>query len=90
MLAQTFGWRAIFIAQVPIALAALLAVLAEHERFAVKPATAPAPPLAHARHPLCPIIALARTEPALSPLLFVLVLLLVSGWGFSPLQAPGR
>jgi len=89
LLAQTFGWRAIFIAQVPIALAASLAVLAHHGRFAGKPATAPARPPAHARHEPVPIIALALTAAALSSVLFLLVLLLVSGWGFSPLQAAG-
>jgi MFS family permease len=89
LLTQTFGWRAIFIAQVPIALAASLAVLAQHERFVVQPATVPAPPLARARHQPVPIIALALTAAALSSVLFLLVLLLVSGWGFSPLQAAG-
>jgi len=89
LLAQTFGWRAIFIAQVPIALAGSLAVLAHRERFAVQPASAPASPLAHARHEPVPIIALALAAAALSSVLFLLVLLLVSGWGFSPLQAAG-
>jgi len=89
LLAQTFGWRAIFIVQVPVALAGSLAVLAHHERLAVGPATAPAPPLAHARHELVPMIALALTAAALSSVLFLLVLLLVGGWGFSPLQAAG-
>ena len=46
-------------------------------------------PLAHARHAPLPIIALALTAAALSSVLFLLVLLLVSGWGFSPLQAAG-
>jgi predicted MFS family arabinose efflux permease len=95
LLAQTLGWRAIFIGQVPVALAASLAVLARHERFLVQPrfpvqpATGPAPPLPPARHEPVPIIALALTAAALSSVLFLLVLLLVSGWGFSPLQAAG-
>jgi len=87
LLAQSFGWRAIFLAQVPIALTASLAVLAHRERSAVQPA--PAPPGAHARHEPVPMIALALTAAALSSVLFLLVLLLVSGWGFSPLQAAG-
>ena len=89
LLAQSFGWRAIFLAQVPIALAASLAVIAHLERFAVQPATAPAPAVARARHEPVPMIALALTAAALSSVLFLLVLLLVSGWGFSPLQAAG-
>lgn len=89
LLAQSFGWRAIFIAQVPIALAASLAVLAHLERLALQPALVPAPPVAHARHEPVPMIALALTAAALSSVLFLLVLLLVSGWGFSPLQAAG-
>jgi predicted MFS family arabinose efflux permease len=89
LLAQAFGWRAIFIAQVPVALAASLAVLARHERFAAEPAPVPAAPLTHARHRPVPMIALALTAAALSAVLFLLVLLLVSGWGFSPLQAAG-
>ena len=89
LLAQTFGWRAIFIAQVPIALAASLAVLAHHERLAVQPAAPPAPSPAASRHEPVPIIALALTAAALSSVLFLLVLLLVDGWGLSPLQAAG-
>jgi predicted MFS family arabinose efflux permease len=89
VLAQTFGWRAIFLAQLPIALAAALAVLAHHERFVASPATAPAWSPAHARHAPVPVIALALAAAALSSVLFLLVLLLVSGWGFSPLQAAG-
>jgi predicted MFS family arabinose efflux permease len=85
LLAQSFGWRAIFFAQVPIALTASLAVLAHLERLAVQPA----PPVAHARHEPVPMIALALTAAALSSVLFLLVLLLISGWGFSPLQAAG-
>jgi predicted MFS family arabinose efflux permease len=89
LLAQTFGWRAIFVVQVPIALAASLAVLAHRERVAGAPVTAPAPSSAHPRHEAVPMIALALTAAALSSVLFLLVLLLVSGWGFSPLQAAG-
>jgi Major Facilitator Superfamily len=89
LLAQTLGWRAIFMVQVPIALAAALAVLAHRQRFAVQPAAAPAPAPAEAGHRPVPMIALALTAAALSSVLFLLVLLLVSGWGFSPLQAAG-
>ena len=89
LLAQTFGWRAIFLAQVPIALAASLAVLAQRERLAVQPEPVQAPPVAHPRHESVPMIALALTAAALSSVLFLLVLLLVGGWGFSPLQAAG-
>jgi predicted MFS family arabinose efflux permease len=90
LLAQSLGWRAIFVAQVPIALLASLAVLWHLERSTVSSsgslAVAPVP---NARHRPVPMIALALTAAALSSVLFLLVLLLVSGWGFSPLQAAG-
>jgi predicted MFS family arabinose efflux permease len=89
LLAQAFGWRAIFLAQVPIALTASLAVLAHPESLAVRPALVAAPAVARARHAPVPMTALALTAAALSSVLFLLVLLLVSGWGFSPLQAAG-
>ncbi len=87
LLAQSLGWRAIFVAQVPIALLASVAVLANLEPTTVWSGSAAAPSTAHARHRPVPMIALALTAAALSSVLFLLVLLLVSGWGFSPLQA---
>ena len=89
LLAQLFGWRAIFLAQVPIALATSLVVIVHLERLMVQPAPVPAPAVARARHEPVPMVALALTAAALSAVLFLLVLLLVSGWGFSPLQAAG-
>jgi predicted MFS family arabinose efflux permease len=89
LLAQAFGWRAIFAAQVPIALAASLAVVVQRERFTAQPALVPEPTVAPARHRPVPMLSLALTAAALSSVLFLLVLLLVSGWGFSPLQAAG-
>jgi MFS family permease len=82
VLTQAFSWRAIFVFQVPIAVAGAIAVLAgpgqaraavarpEHERFAWRPA-----------------VALGLVSAALSAVLFLLVLLLVAGWNVSPLAA---
>jgi hypothetical protein len=79
-LTELFDWRAIFVAQAPIALAAAPALLATpiaavHEHL-------PRPPrdvLAGA--------ALALLSGALTAVVFLLVLLLISGWSVEPLAA---
>ncbi len=90
LLTQAFSWRAIFIAQVPVALAAAFVFL--RERPVPAPRTAAPPPVevdpgATGRDERVATVALALTSGALSALLFLLVLLLVTGWGFSPLHA---
>jgi hypothetical protein len=78
-LTQAFDWRAIFVVQVPVGVAAAVASLrspgaavaaTERRRFAVRPAAA-----------------LALISAALTAVLFLLVLLLVAGWSVSPLRA---
>jgi hypothetical protein len=82
-LTQAFDWRAIFLAQAPVALAAALAAAG------VRP-SAPAPETpehAPLRSALAPGAALALVSAALTAVLFLLVLLLVAGWDEDPLRA---
>jgi predicted MFS family arabinose efflux permease len=89
-LTQAFDWRAIFFAQVPLALAAATACLmVRQERAAVvgnEPAMAPAREGALAGRRGA-VVALACLSAALTGVLFLLVLLLVSGWSVEPLAA---
>jgi predicted MFS family arabinose efflux permease len=81
LLTQLFDWRAIFVAQVPIALAGAAAAVftrgsrpeSEHPRAA--------------RTARGPLVALALLSAALTAVLFLLVLLLVAGWNEEPLAA---
>jgi MFS family permease len=80
-LTQAFSWRAIFLFQVPIAMAGAIAVVTSPRR---------APPIAPddgARIAWRPAFALGLVSAALSAVLFMLVLLLVAGWNVSPLGA---
>jgi len=88
---QAFDWRAIFISQVPLALAAAAACLVAREadadagatRDGVRPVALHAT-LAGRRGA---VVALACLSAALTGVLFLLVLLLVSGWSVEPLAA---
>ena len=81
LLTELFDWRAIFIAQAPVALAAAPALLR--------------PPLSTeslSRRPRAPrdilaAVALALLSGALTAVVFLLVLLLISGWSVEPLAA---
>jgi len=113
-LTQLFDWRAIFLAQVPVAALAAVACPALARRGMVTPETAAAgpavgrpkrPPPQRARPEptgaevvtpeaaapaialLGPALALALLSAALTGVLFLLVLLLVTGWSLSPLAA---
>jgi predicted MFS family arabinose efflux permease len=80
-LTQAFDWRAIFEAQVPLALIGVLAVLLE-------PVVAPEPKSAERTRPgVGPAAALAAVSAALTGVLFLLILLLVAGWNVEPLKA---
>ncbi|MGH2993132.1 MAG: MFS transporter [Solirubrobacterales bacterium] len=90
LLTELFDWRAIFLVQAPIGVLAALAFLDRGE------ATIPLgsqngargePRRAYQGIELGPAIALALVSAALSAVLFLLVLLLVSGWSISPLEA---
>ncbi|HET9741016.1 MAG TPA: MFS transporter [Solirubrobacteraceae bacterium] len=81
VLTQAIDWRAIFLAQVPVAIAA--AVAAWRSRAVIRePAPTPA-----ASWPAGPAVALALLSAALVGVLFLLVLMLVTGWSVSPLAA---
>ena len=90
-LTQAFDWRAIFLFQVPLALAAAGASLAARGRVAREPAIAE--PGRDARSLVAraggagALVALAAVSAALTAVLFLLVLLLVSGWSLEPLAA---
>ena len=79
LLTQAISWQAIFIVQVP------LAVLAVPAAFA---ATSTRPRRVKVHRPaLAPNVALMLLSAALTGALFLLVLLLVDGWGRSPATA---
>jgi predicted MFS family arabinose efflux permease len=91
-LTQAFSWRAIFIAQVPVALAGALACLAAHDRAAEgmyrsaederrDSGLRRTPPVLRWRA----IVALALLSAALTAVLFLLVLVIVAGWSYEPL-----
>ena len=82
-LTQVLDWRAIFLVQVPIAAAAAVAA------WRVAPPAASAAPASPHRvsWPFGPAIALALLSAALVGVLFLLVLLLITGWSTSPLAA---
>lgn len=75
-LTQGFDWRAIFVAQAPVAAAGAVAALR------ARTAEAQA---AESRFPVLPAVALALVSAALTGVLFLLVLELVAGLGASPL-----
>ncbi len=76
LLTEVFTWQAIFVVQVPFAALAVPAALA------VAPAAASRPDR-HGPH-VRPNLTLALLSAALTAALFLLVLLLVEGWGRSP------
>ena len=91
VLTQAFDWRAIFLFQVPLALAAAGASLAARGQAGHEPAIAD--PAQDARSLVArsggagALVALAALSAALTAVLFLLVLLLVSGWSLEPLAA---
>jgi MFS family permease len=80
LLTELFDWRAIFIAQAPVALAAAPALLAARMPAIRKQVEAP-------RRDLLAAVALALLSGALTAVVFLLVLLLISGWSVEPLAA---
>jgi Major Facilitator Superfamily len=79
LLTQLFDWRAIFVAQIPVFAAAAVV-------WARVPAR-PRPERPARTMPWRPAAALALLSAALAGVLFLLVLLLVAGWGEDPLAA---
>jgi MFS family permease len=90
-LTEAFDWRAIFIAQVPIAAPGALVCLLAARRAAADPDAVSANGLVHHRSssplPLRPAVALALLSASLTAVIFLVVLLLVSGWSIDPLAA---
>jgi MFS family permease len=78
ILTQTLGWESIFVVQAPLSLATLLALPG------LVVATVPAP---SERVAWWPNAALVLLSGALTAALFLLVLLLVDGWGLDPVAA---
>lgn len=78
ILTELLGWESIFLAQVPLALATLLAARAVAPRPSPRPARGPR---------VAPNVALLLLSGGLVAALFLVVLLLVDGWGMSPAQA---
>ncbi|MTD46473.1 MFS transporter [Conexibacter sp. W3-3-2] len=84
-LTQAFDWRAIFLFQTPVALAAAWVCRTTPTRDPAVLAAdddAPGP-----RWAAQPTVALALVSAALTAVLFLLVLLLVAGWSVDPLRA---
>lgn len=89
---QLLDWRAIFLAQAPIALAGALAMAVSAGRTVRRPdaepeaavAMRPTPPAARLT---APAAALALVSAALTGVLFLVVLMLVVGWSLEPLAA---
>lgn len=85
-LTQLFDWRSIFIAQVPLALAAVAATVAVRVPSAA-PAVVLPDPTRRARR--ASGVALALLSAALVGALFLAVVLMIDGWGHPPLVAAG-
>jgi MFS family permease len=86
-LTQAFSWRAIFLAQAPIVLPGLLVICQVARTEAVATAPAREAKRATSRLPWRPAIALALLSASLTAVIFLVVLLLVSGWSIEPLAA---
>jgi MFS family permease len=85
-LTQAFSWRAIFIAQAPIVLPGLLVALQAARTEPVDAGVRDAG-RASSRLPWRPALALALLSASLTAVVFLVVLLLVSGWSIEPLTA---
>jgi MFS family permease len=80
VLTQALSWRAVFAVQVPIAIGVLVPVISAWRLEIV-----PRPSTTKLR--LGPNLALALVSAALTAALFLLVLMLVDGWGMDPIAA---
>ena len=91
VLTELFDWRAIFLVQAPVGALSAAAFLGSRGAPLVpespSPASREASPPVRQRIELGPAVALALVSAALSAVLFLLVLLLVSGWSLSALEA---
>ncbi|HEX3562981.1 MAG TPA: MFS transporter, partial [Solirubrobacterales bacterium] len=86
-LTQAFSWRAIFLAQAPIVLPGMLVALQAARGEIVVPDDGRDPDRPTARLPFRKAAALALLSASLTAVIFLVVLLLVSGWSIEPLAA---
>ena len=84
LLTEAFSWRSIFVVQIPVLLLALPAAIALRGRVVRDPASVDTSP---DRPHVMANLALALLSAALTAALFLLVLLLIEGWGRSPAVA---
>jgi hypothetical protein len=82
VITQVLGWRAIFLVQAPLVLVALPAFLS-----AARPRVAEGGRLPHSALLIRAGLALALVSAALTAVIFLTVLLLVTGWSVEPLAA---
>jgi MFS family permease len=85
-LTQAFSWRAIFFAQAPIVLPGLLVALQVARTAAVDWRPEESERI-HSPLPWRPAVALGLISASLTAVVFLVVLLLVSGWSVEPLTA---
>jgi predicted MFS family arabinose efflux permease len=86
-LTQAFSWRAIFLAQAPLLIPGLLVAIRAARAEVVPAAEGPDPDRPSYRLPPRAAIALALLSASLTAVVFLVVLLLVSGWSIEPLTA---
>ena len=86
-LTQLFDWRAIFLAQAPIVLPGLVVALLAARRERVVPDDGRNPDRPTGRLPIREAAALGLLSASLTAVIFLVVLLLVSGWSIEPLAA---
>jgi MFS family permease len=86
-LTQAFSWRAIFLAQAPIVLPGTLVALLAARREHVEPDDGRDPDRPTGRLRVRESIALGLLSASLTAVIFLVVLLLVSGWSIEPLAA---
>jgi MFS family permease len=86
-LTQAFDWRAIFLAQAPIVLPGMLVALLAARKERVEPDDGRDPDRPTGRLPIRDAVALGLLSASLTAVIFLVVLLLVSGWSIEPLAA---
>ena len=86
-LTQLFSWRAIFFAQAPIVLPGMIVALLAARREVVVPDDGRDPDRPTGPLPLRAALSLGLLSASLTAVIFLVVLLLVSGWSIEPLAA---
>jgi MFS family permease len=86
-LTQAFDWRAIFLAQAPIVLPGMVVALLAARQERVVPDDGRDPDRPTGPLPIREAAALALLSASLTAVIFLVVLLLVSGWSIEPLAA---